>query len=180
MRVIAGTAKGRTLLSPAWLTTRPMMDRVKESIFSLIQPYLPQATILDLYAGTGALGIEALSRGAKTCTFNDSDRRCTELIQKNLLKTQLNDQASTTTSTAEKLITTLSSDSQHPPAFDIIFFCPPYNTFSLDTLTDTLNLCSSDGILIAEHHRRTKLPDPLKNKPIWKHRNFGQTQITIY
>ncbi|MEI6222842.1 MAG: 16S rRNA (guanine(966)-N(2))-methyltransferase RsmD [bacterium] len=176
MRIIAGSAKGIALLHPTWTGTRPMMDKVKESLFSTVQAYLDNATVLDLYAGSGALGIEALSRGAKESTFIDKSRKCTDLVEKNLKKTDLNDYASVHCTTDEYFL------AQHPNnKYDIIFFCPPYDHFITELLEKCSTMLNDEGILIAEHpNKRYKLPDELGKTVRWKQRKFGQTILSFY
>ncbi|MDX1659673.1 MAG: 16S rRNA (guanine(966)-N(2))-methyltransferase RsmD [Nitriliruptorales bacterium] len=122
MRVIAGAAKGHPLQAPPGTDTRPTTDRVKEALFSMLQPDLPGAEVLDLYAGSGALGIEALSRGAEHAVFVERSRRACDVLRANLATTDLADRA-----------TILRGDAEHVlgrPAsrrFHIVLLDPPYS-----------------------------------------------------
>ncbi|MDL2236148.1 16S rRNA (guanine(966)-N(2))-methyltransferase RsmD [Christensenellaceae bacterium OttesenSCG-928-L17] len=122
MRIIAGSAKGRLLLSPKGMSTRPTLDRVKESLFSILQFSLPNTRVLDLYAGTGSLGLEALSRGASHAVFNDSDKRCAETIQANIEALGFSAQATLLQMDAMMALARLRGGQP----FDIVFFDPPY------------------------------------------------------
>ena len=123
MRVIAGKCRSLPLQSVPGKNTRPTTDRIKETLFNLIQTYVPEACVLDLFAGSGALGIEALSRGAEYAVFVDADRKACEVIKANLAFTHLEDQSS--------VVQGHSPDVLHRPAlmkkrFDLVFLDPPY------------------------------------------------------
>ena len=122
MRVISGTAKGVQLNSLEGLETRPTLDRVKEALFSSIQFQIPEATILDLFSGSGALGIEALSREAKQVVFCDNSRKAVQIIKENLEKTKLKDRAIVIQNDYMNCLENLNMK------FDFIFLDPPYDT----------------------------------------------------
>ena len=119
MRVISGAAKGHILTAPKGLDTRPTADRVREAIFSSLFGRIEDASVCDMFAGSGAMGIEALSRGAASCVFIDSDERAVEAIRQNLIKTRLDGYAQTVLGDALGLV------SRYGP-FDIVFIDPPY------------------------------------------------------
>lgn len=121
MRVISGSAKGHKLLAPEGLLTRPTGDRIKEDMFNLY-PDVTGKSVLDLFAGSGALGIEALSRGAASAVFVDSDRNALSIVKKNLEKTRLISNAETVLSSARQY---LSITRKH---FDVLYMDPPYNS----------------------------------------------------
>ena len=123
MRVVAGIAKGHPLRAPKGTDTRPTSDRVKEALFSSLQPLLPGARVLDLFAGSGALGIEALSRGAEHATFVDSDRRARAAIDANLATTRLGDRATVISRTVGRTLAELAEEEAH---FDLVVADPPY------------------------------------------------------
>ena len=104
MRIIAGTARGLKLLSLDSLDTRPTLDRVKEPLFSMLMPYLDGADVLDLFAGSGALGLEALSRGASKCTFVDKNPKCRAVIEGNIKKTRFDEKSVVKTEDFAKLL----------------------------------------------------------------------------
>ena len=123
LRVISGTAKGHKLKTIKGITTRPTADRVKESLFNIISGLIPKARVLDVYAGTGSIGIEALSRGAEFAVFVDKSNECSRIIRENLVSTKLIDKASVITG---DIFITLNKISKNNKKFDIIFLDPPY------------------------------------------------------
>lgn len=150
MRIISGKARGTKIGTISELTTRPTLDRVKEPLFSIIQNNLDEANVLDLFAGSGALGIEALSRGAKYSAFCDINLECTKIINENLIKTKLKNLSQIYNMDYKKAIDKLS---KQEIKFDIIFIDPPYK---LDIAANSVkliiqnNLLNKDGIIIIE------------------------------
>ena len=142
MRVIAGIAKGHNLLSPRGMDVRPTLDRVKESLFSILYPYLKDASVLDLFSGTGALGIEALSRGASACVFVDSSGESLSCTRDNLVKTKLEDMA-----VLEKC-TFVVFLKKNTKKFDIIFLDPPYSKGIEDDVFRHIGGSLADGGVI--------------------------------
>lgn len=142
MRVISGMAKGRHLYAPKGHSTRPTADRVKEALFSVLAPYIAGSRILDVFAGTGALGIEALSRGAEGAVFIEKNRMTCNILEKNLQITGLNfDKVKVFCADCLKIIPLLTQK------FDIVFLDPPYNR---GYLKKTISLILGSGILEAE------------------------------
>ncbi|MBN2189944.1 MAG: 16S rRNA (guanine(966)-N(2))-methyltransferase RsmD [Candidatus Aureabacteria bacterium] len=183
MRVISGTAKGKRLFSPENYSLRPTLDRVKESIFNMISGALPDAAALDLFAGTGQLGIEALSRGAKRCSFVEKDAAACRLIQKNLSYTGLSGCATLIRGDVLASVRRLSGKMLK---FDLVFADPPYkcdyfgssdgiNLLKLEYLCDIIAV---NGLFIAEHRSRDRLDFGPEFREI-RNRVFGQTSITI-
>lgn len=123
MRVIAGKAKRIPLIAPEGLGTRPTQDRTKETLFNMLQPYLADCNFLDLFSGSGAIGIEALSRGAKEAVFIEDGKEACDCIQKNLMKTKLESAA---TLMKMDVLEALSRLEQNQKVFDCIFMDPPY------------------------------------------------------
>jgi len=155
LRVIAGEAKGRRLQSLPGLDVRPSSDRLKEALFSILGPNIPGALVLDLYAGSGALGIEALSRGATGVTFVEVDRRAVAMIERNLASTGLAEGATIENSTAEAFACGRSAK-----PFDIVLIDPPYQV----GLPSDVLVCLAEGgfinpdsTIVVEGSRR-KLP----------------------
>ncbi len=175
MRIISGTAKGIRLDHPTWVGTRPMMDKVKESLFSVVQFILPHASILDLYAGTGALGIEAISRGASQCTFIDKSKRCTQLIKQNTSLARVTKQSSILTMGVEQFV-----ERGLIKQYDIIFFMPPYAMFSEALLEKVGASINPDGVLITEWLKDKVLPEQLGDLQLFKKKEFGQTVVWFY
>lgn len=176
MRVIAGTAKGRTLKTPASIT-RPTMDRVRAAIFSMLGDRVPGARVLDLFAGTGAMGIEALSRGAATATFVDQDKKSIEVIRQNLELTKLRGEI--------KQVDAISFLKHQQEKFDLIFSDPPYTSKNdcdwiakLLTTPELLNAIAEDGLLILEYEKQQSLPE-LQHLEKIIDRTYGVTRIVI-
>ena len=147
MRVIAGTAKGTKLSSIDDLSTRPTLDRVKEPLFSIIQNNIEQANVLDLFAGSGALGIEALSRGSKHYTFCDKSYKSIQMLKENIKKTRMEEKSTILNVDYKKCL------SNQKEKYDIIFIDPPYKfdiaVDSIKRIID-LKLLAKDGIIIIE------------------------------
>ena len=152
MRIIAGTYKGRNLKSPPSLDVRPTSDRLRETLFNVIAPRIEDARFLDLCAGSGAVGIEALSRGASFATFVDRSRRSCQLIESNLKLCRVpEEQWDIYCAEANEFL------KQTESSWDIVYFDPPYK----DDYLRTLELACShlQDLLIAEHHHKTQLPE---------------------
>lgn len=149
------------LKTPKGMNTRPTVDRVKESVFNIINPYIPGSRVLDLFSGTGALGIEALSRGAVSAVFIESDRSCCGIIRDNLAHTRFTDKAEVY---CRKVSTALLDLGRNGKKFDIIFMDPPYlKNFIQETLQHMAenDIINKDGILVVEHHRDEPVPEEL-------------------
>ena len=148
MRVISGSARGTVLHSIEDISTRPTLDRVKESLFNIIQNDIEDTTVLDLFAGSGAIGIEFLSRRAKQVYFCDKSSKAVAMIEKNLEKTKLKEKAIVYNKDYIDCINTVKNIK-----FDIIFLDPPYKEeFALDAIEkiSNLQLLKDDGIIIIE------------------------------
>lgn len=147
MRVVSGTARGTKLNSINDLSTRPTLDRVKEPLFSIIQNHLQNAEVLDLFAGSGALGIETLSRGSKHCTFCDKSYKAIEVLKENIEKTRMENKSTIINKDYKKCLVELTK------TFDIIFIDPPYKLdIAVDSIKRILDLkiLAKDGIIILE------------------------------
>lgn len=150
MRVIAGTARRLQLKSPEGMNTRPTADRVKESLFNMLNPDLYGCAFLDLFSGSGGIGIEALSRGAKKAVFVDRDLECAGIIKQNLEFTKLQDNAELLNEDVYDAVRKLG---QRGEKFDIIFMDPPYaEGFYIPVLTEIKKsgILSEDGYIVAE------------------------------
>ncbi|MCD8120170.1 MAG: 16S rRNA (guanine(966)-N(2))-methyltransferase RsmD [Lachnospiraceae bacterium] len=157
MRVIAGSAKRTQLITPKGMETRPTTDRIKETLFNILSPCLWEARFLDLFAGSGGIGIEALSRGAAEAVFVDQNRESVSCIRENLRRTHLEDRAQVLGTSVNRAVSGLSAEGH---SFDLIFMDPPYRKgleiASLKLLRDTC-LLHGDTLLILE----MALDDPL-------------------
>lgn len=177
MRVITGSAKGVKLKTPDGINTRPTAERVKEALFSAIQEEIPGANVLDLFGGTGQLGIEALSRGAKSAVFVDKDKAACDLIQENLRKTKLDGQGSVFRA---DYLTYLSSARQK---FDLVFLDPPYAEVFLETALkriSEIDILTSRGIIIAERPFDKELQDEFEDLRCFRQYKYGKTMIAVF
>lgn len=150
MRVISGKARGTKLYTLESDATRPTLDRVKESLINIIRNKIIGASVLDLFAGSGALGIEALSNGAENAIFCDKSRQAVNIINKNLQKTNLLDKSEIIVKDYEKCLEDLSKENKK---IDIIFLDPPYNTDFAVIAVDKImqfDILNKDGIIIVE------------------------------
>ena len=178
MRVISGTARGMKLQSPKGLSTRPTTDRVKESMFNIISFRVRESRVLDIFAGSGALGIEALSRGAESCTFVDSSRESIGIINENLKKSRLGDRAEVISSTVESALSRLSDE-----RFDMIFMDPPYCKGFIEPVLSSIAenaVLDADGIVVVEHDSSDKTPQSVKGLVKSDERTYGGTTISFY
>ena len=177
MRVITGTARGVQLKTPEGMTTRPTADRVKEALFSIIQFEVPGARVLDLFGGTGQLGIEALSRGAKSAVFVDAGEPACKLIRENLKRTRLEQQASVIRSDYLQYL------KRSREQFDIILLDPPYAEVFLENALKCIteiDILQSGGIIVVERPLGKDLPWDFEGYTRSKDYKYGKTLLTIY
>ena len=175
MRVISGSARGKKLLSLEGSATRPTTDRVKESMFNIVMPYIRDAKVLDLFAGSGALGIEALSRGAAHCTFLENARDAAAVIRKNLEGTKLSDSSKPVEGDA------LAFLDRTQESFSLIFLDPPYDGGFYEPVLEKIakrGLLDRDGVLVLEKRADTQIivPDTME---VEKERKYGHTTVCI-
>ena len=177
MRVITGKARGVNLKTPEGLTTRPTADRVKEALFSVINFDLPGADVLDLFGGTGQLGIEALSRGANSAVFVDENDKACLLIKENLRRSKLEQQGRVVRSDY------LAYLHSRQDCFDIIFLDPPYAEVFLENALKCIteiDILRSGGIIVCERSMDKELPWQYPGYSRSKDYKYGKTLITIY
>lgn len=175
MRVITGTARGVRLNTPKGTKTRPTTDRVKEALFSIIQFDIYGKRVLDLFAGTGQLGIEALSRGAKNCVFVDGDREAVALIKENLKKTKLEGQVVQGDS-LQYLATCRKT-------FDIILLDPPYGEKFLENAIkciSEIDILAEDGIIICESPTGKDITTEFSPVFSCKQYKYGHSCLTFF
>ena len=177
MRVITGKARGVQLKTPEGMLTRPTTDRVKEALFSIINFEIPGAKVLDLFGGTGQLGIEALSRGAKSAVFVDAREEACKLIRENLKRTKLEQNAAVVRSDY------LDYLGRCREQFNIIFLDPPYAEVflenSLNRITE-IDILQSNGIIVTERPLGKELPWELAGYTRSRDYKYGKTLLTIY
>ncbi len=179
VRVIAGEARGRKLKTNPEETTKPTLDRVKEAMFSMLLPYLSGATVLDLFAGNGALGIEAISRGAKYCVFNDYSKDCCKIIRENLQNLGFIDRAEIKTKDFGELI---SEEAGRKREFDLVLLDPPYGR---GLVTEALRLLGeklpqNPMVAMCEHGAEEELPQEIGGFVKEKEKRYGTVGLTIY
>lgn len=177
MRVITGKARGVQLKTPEGELTRPTADRVKEALFSIINFDIPNAKVLDLFGGTGQLGIEALSRGADSAVFVDAREEACALIRENLKRTKMQQQGKVIRSDY------MSYLKQCRETFDIVFLDPPYaEEFlenSLKKITE-IDILRSNGIIVTERPLGKELPFVFDGYERSRDYKYGKTLLTIY
>ena len=174
MRVIAGTARGRPLVAPRGAATRPIADRVKETLFAILGARVVDASVLDLYAGSGAIGIEALSRGAVHCDFVEQDRRALLAIRENVRRAGVGDRASVHAADVGAYLGRLGADRP-----GLVFLDPPYAERAiLAPLERIASHLAPGGAVVVKHHWRTSIPEPT-GLSRWHERRFGETSLTF-
>lgn len=175
MRVITGTAKGLRLATLEGLDTRPTIEKVKEAIFSSIHFEIPGRRVLDLFAGSGQMGIEALSRGAASAAFVDANPKAAEIIRGNLAHTAFAEKASIAACEATEYL-------GHAKAtFDIAFLDPPYGKGLIDLALPLLvSLMSHDGMIVCEAARGDVLPETVGGFSVATAHNYGKSAVSIY
>lgn len=175
MRVIAGIARGVPLVAPRDRGTRPITDRVKETLFGILGERVVDARVLDLYAGSGAVGIEALSRGAAEAVFVERGRNAVAAIGRNLERTHLADRATVKAAGVERFLA--SADPAH--RFTLAILDPPYEERAiLAPLERLVPLLAPGAAVVMKHFWRTEVP-PIEGLNPWRERRFGETALTF-
>ncbi len=176
MRVIAGSARGVKLAAlPGEDITRPTIDRVKESMFSSVQFFLEGADVLDLFAGSGQLGIEALSRGARRCVFIDQDAGACSVIRENLRAASLAGKASVSQTQAEHYLATARDP------FDLVLMDPPYHHNTVANLLPLVErVMKPGGVVLAETEYGAQLPEKCGRLICKKHYKYGKVALARY
>ena len=177
MRVITGKARGIQLKTPEGMLTRPTADRVKEALFSIINFDIPGAAVLDLFGGTGQLGIEALSRGARSAVFVDSREDACKLIQENLKRTKLEADAKVVRSDYLDFLNRTREQ------FDIILLDPPYAEVFLENALKRIteiDILHSGGIIVAERPLGKELPWEFEGYDRSRDYKYGKILLTVY
>jgi 16S rRNA (guanine966-N2)-methyltransferase len=175
MRIIAGERKGHTIFAPKGLDTRPTSDRVRENVFNIVAPWVEGARVLDLYAGSGAMGLEALSRGAASAVFVEAELAAVRAIERNLDKLRLTGaivvRAGATTG--------LAQEAAAGRKYDLVLVDPPYAMTDYDTLARYLpRVLADDGLLVLESSARVE-PE-LPGLAVRTTRKYGSTRVTVF
>ena len=178
MRVISGKLKGRKIEGFNILGTRPTMDRVKESIFSMIQEYVPNKVVLDLFAGSGNYGIEAISNGANLVYFNDYNIKCVKVIKDNLVNMNVKDQGIITNLDYKKALEYYQNNNQK---FDLVFLDPPYKKTIINDILNRLiknDLLNKKALIICELIEKEEYIN--ENLKLFKEKKYGEKIVLIY
>lgn len=176
MRIISGSRKGHKLAEFDGMNIRPTTDRVKESIFNLIWEYVPQSTVLDLFAGSGALGLEALSRGAGRAVFVDADRASIDVVKKNVATLRFEACAEI------RNIGYAEFFGSSKESFDIIFLDPPYNKGFIEPVLEDIdrnNRLTENGIIVLESDS-TDMHGQIGSLEVIKQKKYGRSYVTVY
>lgn len=177
MRVISGTAKGHRLQAPRGAETRPTSDKVREAIFDMIGGRVIDENVLDLFAGTGALGIEALSRGAESAVFVERRQIACQIIRANLQHTGLGDRARLLCTTVERAMRSLDG------SFAVVFVDPPYATANAQGIMDALSgakAIENDATVVFEHSPRFAVADRYGRLSLERRKVYGDTAVSIF
>ena len=177
MRVISGTARGRRLKELPGMDTRPTTDKVKEALFNIIQFEIEGRQVLDLFGGTGQLGIESLSRGAAHCTFVDSGRQAVAVIRDNLKTVDFSDRSMVHQGDAVSFLSGCRRK------FDVILLDPPYQTDLLEKCIQTItrfDILSEHGIMICESAAEKQMPEPELPYEKGREYRYGTIKLTAY
>jgi len=182
MRVIAGICRGLKLMAPAGKITRPTSDRVKEALFNIISSRFSfeDARVMDICAGTGALGIEALSRGAASCLFIENDRNAIVALEKNISDHRIKNRSEVAPMEAVKA---LSLFARRGDKFDIVFFDPPYNSdlyLPVFRALDAIGILDSKGLAVAECSTHKPLPGAFGSLIRFDSRIYGDTVLDFF
>lgn len=177
MRIISGTAKGTKLETLEGENTRPTLDRVKEALFSIIQNDLIEANILDLFAGSGALGLESLSRGADKVTFCDKEYKAIKIIKQNIIKTKFENQSKIINKDYVKCLEELKNEK-----FDIVFLDPPYKKGLVKNAVEKIiefDMLTDNGIVIIETDEEKTILEQLEsiNANVYDLRKYGRVKL---
>lgn len=177
MRIIAGDYKGRRLTSPVDDRVRPTTDKVKEAIFSILTNEIYGSNVLDLFSGSGNLGLEALSRGAEHCWFCDSSRDSLKLIRENIRYCRADEKATVIAGDFRKVLSGLDTK------MDIILLDPPYGKGMLPECFELIgeyDLLTENGLILAEHRKEEELPEEMGGFRKIKERKYGKVVVSIY
>ncbi len=176
MRITGGTGRGRTLKVPAGLKVRPTSDKVKQALFNILGERVPDAIFLDLFAGAGGIGIEALSRGAGRAVFVDGSRESLDVVKHNIEQAGFLDRAEAVLSKVEPFLKKRSGP------YDIVFLDPPYamEMLPLLQLLAASGLLKPDAVIIAEHFKKQTSPATAGALALYREATYGDTVLAFY
>ena len=179
MRIIGGEHRGRKIKQPETEAARPTKDRIREAVFNMIAEIVPGSRVLDIFAGSGAYGLEALSRGAEEAVFIEKDRECSKVIAENIAVLGVSERANIMTGDAEKGVARLAGDRR----FDLVFADPPFNkgmTKNILIMINQYDILNPSGSVVIEHHQAEVLPDAEGELSIRKQKTYGDIRISIF
>jgi 16S rRNA (guanine(966)-N(2))-methyltransferase RsmD len=179
MRVIAGSLKGRRLKPPTWEGPRPTSDKLRETLFNVIATRVRGARVLDAFAGTGALGIEAISRGALLVTFIDNDRRAQALIAENLAHCGIGKGYAIIRASVARGLETVRAAPTYVP-FDIILLDPPYDQQPDDVLKGVHTVAAPNTLIVVEHSSKQTAPESLEHLVRVRQITSGDSTLSFY
>lgn len=177
IKIIAGKNRGNILKTKDGITTRPTLNRIRENLFNIIRDKLPGAKVLDLFAGSGAIGLEALSRGARESTFVELDKEAFRILKENILKTDNLDKSKIFNGDFRSFL------KRNNDKFDIIYIDPPYHINAYEealSLIGTTDLLTDNGIIILEAKKDTRLPSEIIDFRCYRDVIYGNTIIKFY
>ena len=180
MHIIAGERRGAQLFAPKGMDTRPTQAKVKESLFNIIQAYVPDARVLDLFAGSGNLALEAISRGAQSAVMVDMDREAASCIRRNVDKLRYAECTQLFKCDWRQAVSQMRAANM--PPFDLVFLDPPYRILELNEMCAALadgGLLAEESMLVLEH-RTGEFGRPDERFEEWKERTYADTQIHFY
>lgn len=180
MRIIAGKARGRKILSPATYETRPTLDRVKEAMFSMIQGYIPEATVVDVFAGTGSLGLEAASRGAKECYLFDKSEVTFPLLKENVENLKFTDFCHPLKIDAYAGLKMLAKKGKR---FNLVFIDPPYCKEMIPEAIKTIkenDMLNEDGIIVTKIDSIEEIYEGYEDIKLTRSKKYGNTTVCFY
>ena len=177
MRIVAGSARGRTFEAPQGQDTRPTLDRVRESVFNILQMKVRDAKILDLFSGSGAMAFEAISRGAREAVLVDHDRQANVIQRQNAVKLRMDDQCRILHADWQMAVRQLAAQGE---CFDVVFLDPPYAMHDMTTVMNALRpLLKQDAVILLEHEAKTfpKTPDGFD---LYDSRKYGIAGVSFF
>ncbi|MFH1665360.1 MAG: 16S rRNA (guanine(966)-N(2))-methyltransferase RsmD, partial [Candidatus Omnitrophota bacterium] len=180
MRIIGGQFRGRKLKQPEPGTVRPTMDRIREAVFNIIAAKVPDSRVLDIFAGSGAYGLEALSRGAKEAVFIEKDARCVGIINENIRSLGIEGYVRVMEGDAFETLKLLNAGKER---YNIIFSDPPYNkelSKKILIIVNQYDILKHFGFIIVEHHRDEDIPETEGGLSLYCQKTYGETAISVF
>ncbi|MFQ5952093.1 MAG: 16S rRNA (guanine(966)-N(2))-methyltransferase RsmD [Candidatus Omnitrophota bacterium] len=180
MRIIAGEFRGRRIKQPESKAVRPTKDRIREAVFNVIKERVPRAFVLDLFAGSGAYGLEALSRGARKAVFVEKDKECSSVINDNISLLGAEERSEVI---ARDVFGSLEGLKKDKERFDLVFADPPYGKGMAKKTLIKINhydILNHSGIIIIEHNTEEELPESEGDVSILKRKTYGNIYISVY